>query len=296
MPFNCDICTKEYSTKSNLSKHQSKNKCFTNVNLNCDVCNKTFSNNNNLKRHKIKNTCSITCLHCNTTFRTLHVCPIVTSQRNIELEKENVLLKERCENMSQRLKELEYDNERYIKQIIDLQNNVQQEMRKLSRTVKKAVKQKPTTTIINVNNNFKIENLQVLDLNDFSQYASQLTIDHIKKGAAGYAEFALKYPLNNKIVCTDFARRTIKYKSQENQLANDYNLSIIGAHLFRSINMHNKKQILDYITSIEDTDRNITDTRVEFTDYVDLVRDGSQGIKHKLFPEFVKEICVLSNT
>jgi hypothetical protein len=27
-----------------------------------------------------------------------------------------------------------------------------------------------------------------------------------------------------------------------------------------------------------------------------LVRDGSQGIKHKLFPEFVKEICTMSNS
>lgn len=199
MPFNCDICTKEYSTKSNLSKHQSKNKCFTNVNLNCDVCNKTFSNNNNLKRHKIKNTCSITCLYCNTTFKTLHVCPIVTSQKNIELEKENVLLKERCENMSQRLKELEYDNERYIKQIIDLQNNVQQEMRKLSRTVKKAVKQKPTTTIINVNNNFKIENLQVLDFNDFSQYANQLTIDHIQERRLDTPSLLLSTPSTTRL-------------------------------------------------------------------------------------------------
>jgi hypothetical protein len=261
----------------------------------CDICNKVFSTKYNLNKHKNKKNCPVTCVHCNVTYQPLlkqHLCPVLFS----DLEKENAMFKERCENMSQRLKELEYDNERYIKQIIDLQNNVQQEMRKLSRTVKKAVKQKPTTTIINVNNNFKIENLQVLDFNDFSQYANQLTIDHIKKGAAGYAEFALKYPLNTKIVCTDFARRTIKYKSQENQLACDYNLSIIGANLFRSINAHNKKQILDYIQSIEDTDRNITDTRVEFTDYVDLVRDGSQGIKHKLFPEFVKEICTLSNT
>jgi hypothetical protein len=263
--------------------------------VNCDLCNKVFSTKYNLNKHKNKKNCPVTCVYCNYTYQPLqkqHVCPVLIS----DLEKENLILKERNESMSKRCKELEYDNDRYIKQIIDLQNHLQQELRKLNRTVKKAVKQKPTTNIINVNNNFKIENLQVLDFKDFSQYTSQLTIDHIKKGAAGYAEFALNYPLHNKIVCTDFARRTIKYKSRENQLVNDYNLNIIGANLFKSINTHNKKEILDYINSIEDTDENITDTRVEFSDYIDLVRDGSQGIKHKLFPEFVKEICTLSSS
>jgi len=261
----------------------------------CDLCNKVFSTKYNLNKHKKKKNCPVTCVHCNYTYQPLqktHVCPVLMA----DLEKENLLLKERCETMSKRCKELEYDNDRYIKQIIDLQNNLQQELRKLNKTVKKAVKQKPTSTIINVNNNFKIDNLQVLNFDDFSQYASQLTIDHIKKGAAGYAEFALQYPLNNKIVCTDFARRTIKYKSQENQMANDYNLNIIGANLFKSINTHNKKEIFDYIKSIEDSDRNITETLVEFSDYIDLVRDGSQGIKHKLFPEFVKEICTLTSS
>ena len=54
MPYNCDICTKEYSTKFNLTKHQSKNNCVDVKDLNCDICNKTFSNTSNLKKHKIK--------------------------------------------------------------------------------------------------------------------------------------------------------------------------------------------------------------------------------------------------
>ena len=267
----------------------------------CKFCDKDFSNVYNLKKHQKRNICSQICAFCNVTYPSKFIikhsseCPDIMKSKIIELEKENLLLKERFDNISRKCSALEYDNERYIKQIIDLQG-LHNEVRKLNRNVKKAVKQKPQ--IINVNQNIKIDNLQILDFNDFSKYASQLTIEHIKKGVSGYAEFALAYPLNNKIVCTDFARRKIKYKTNENQLANDFNFNVISSKLFNSIDSQNRTEILkygnNYINSVQDPDEKMR-LYSKFLNYIEMVRDVSNGIKHNLFPEFVKEICTMSN-
>mgnify|MGYP001379233298 CR=1 FL=1 len=47
----------------------------------------------------------------------------------------------------------------------------------------------------------KIQNLIPLDMTEMTEQSRYLTIDHIKNGAAGYAKFALEYPLKDRIVC-----------------------------------------------------------------------------------------------
>jgi hypothetical protein len=212
---------------------------------------------------------------------------------NVQLKNELLLLKERNDFLSEKYEEAEYDKKRYIKQIIELQNNLQEEMRQLNKAVKKATKQKPST-IINNNITIKVENLQVLNFEDFERYAEMLTIDHIKKGVPGYVEFALSYPLHNKIICTDFSRRKVKYKAHNNTMINDFNLNLISAKLFQSLVTKNREEILKHIDSVDDLEEKMR-LRVLYSDYIDLVRDGSQGIKHSLYPDFVKEICTLTN-
>lgn len=254
--------------------------------MNCSICDKQFSNKSNLIRHQKNNVCSRLCSSCNIMYPTKTFtkheseCPAILKRKYIEIEKEYIHMKDKFEAISRRCNELECDNKKYKKQILGL--------------AKKAVKQKQP--IINVNQNITIDNLQVLDFNDFSKYANQLTIEHIKKGVSGYAEFALAYPLQNKIVCTDFARRKIRYKTTANQLANDYNFNIIGSKLFSSIDSQNRKEILDYgnnyIQSIKDPEEKMR-LYSKFITYIDMVRDGSTG---SLFPEFVKEICSKSHS
>ena len=37
-------------------------------------------------------------------------------------------------------------------------------------------------------------------------HTPSLTIEHIKKGASGYAEYALEGPLKGRIACVDYSR------------------------------------------------------------------------------------------
>ena len=265
----------------------------------CTQCNKTFSSISAMNRHQKGNACLRPCTYCKMNHPTKSMnqhhsqCVEKLKLENLELKNELLLLKERNQSLSEKYEDAEYDKKRYIKQIIDLQNNLQEDMRQLSKAVKKANRQKPST-IINNNITIKVDNLQVLNFEDFERYAEMLTIDHIKKGVSGYVEFALTYPLNNKIICTDFSRRKIKYKAPNNLMTNDFNLSLISAKLFQSLITRTREEIFKHIDSVDDIEEKMR-LRLLYSDYIDLVRDGSQGIKHTLYPDFVKGICTLTN-
>ncbi len=75
----------------------------------------------------------------------------------------------------------------------------------------------------NVNNNYNIavNNLQPLTDEDISEHIGRLSIDFILQGAKGYADFANKYPFKNHIICTDKARKKIKYKNANGEIVDD---------------------------------------------------------------------------
>ena len=66
-----------------------------------------------------------------------------------------------------------------------------------------------------------INNLTPITEDHLKEQAQFLTIDHVKNGVDGYVKYALDYPLKDKIVCTDFSRRKIKYKDEEGNIIED---------------------------------------------------------------------------
>jgi hypothetical protein len=56
----------------------------------------------------------------------------------------------------------------------------------------------------------------------------QLTIEHIKKGASGYAEYALEG-------CVDYSRRKIKFKDIEGNIITDPEMTKLAPMFFDSI-------------------------------------------------------------
>jgi len=211
------------------------------------------------------------------------------------------------DTLVKKIAQLEGDNERYISQIRTLQDKMenmtherldelQKQMKELSKKMDE--KKEPVINIHNTNYNIKIQNLQNLNTDRFEEYAEFLTIDHIKKGAHGYAEYAISYPLSERILCTDFSRRKLKYKTDDGEIKSDINLITLSKDLFRSIDGRNKELIFkyakDYIEPIQDSEEKMN-AYVKFMNYISLIRDGSQGIQHQMYPDFVKQICSMSS-
>ena len=264
----------------------------------CHICNKQFSRMSNLYKHQRTSKCSTAtqCLNCSMHYvnETKHYPDCIKFLKNetIQLRSEN--------------NQLKADNERYISRITILQDKIEnldelkEHMKELTKKVEETKKEQVIHIHNNIHhhNNIKIQNLQMLNTNEFDTFTEFLTIDHIKKGAYGYAEYAINFPLNNKIVCTDFARRKLKYKSDDGEVKNDINLISLSKDLFKSINLRNKELIFEYareyIETLNDPEEKMN-AYVKFMNYISLIRDGSQGIHHELYTDFVKQICTLSN-
>ena len=261
----------------------------------CQICNKNFSRISNLNKHQRTSKCS------NATQCEFCKMPYVTVSKHYPhcvsfLKKEN--------------EQLRSDNERYISQIRTLQDKMENmtherldELQKQMKELSKKMDEKKESVIninnINTNYNIKIQNLQNLNTGRFEEYAEFLTIDHIKKGAHGYAEYAISYPLSERILCTDFSRRKLKYKTDDGVIKSDINLITLSKDLFRSIDGRNKELIFqyakEYIEPIQDSEEKMN-AYVKFMNYISLIRDGSQGIQHQMYPDFVKQICSMSNS
>jgi hypothetical protein len=256
----------------------------------------------NLYQHQRITKCSraTQCQTCQTLYvnETKHYPDCIKFLTNQMAQQEIELSRLRNENT-----QLKADNERYISRITTLQEKIENndELHKDVKELKKKVEEKNHEPVINIhnhNNNIKIQNLQIVNTDDFETFSEFLTIDHIKKGAFGYAEYAVNFPLNNKIVCTDFSRRKLKYKTDDGEVKNDINLISLSKDLFKSIDIRNKELIFkyarEYIETLNDPEEKMN-AYCKFMNYISLIRDGSQGIQHELYTDFVKQICTLSN-
>lgn len=120
---------------------------------------------------------------------------------------------------------------------------------------------------------------------------SNLTIDHIIKGPEGYAEFALEYPLKDRLLCSDYSRR--KFKDKDGKVITDPEMSILAVKFFDSIKEKNKELICKYANELKERlgDDNVMDTVVKLFDYKAAVERGSEGEKTDFHHDFVKRMC-----
>lgn len=75
--------------------------------------------------------------------------------------------------------------------------------------------------------------MQTITADQLIEHTPQLTIEHVQKGASGYAEYELEYPLKDRVVCVDYMRRKIKFKNRDGNLCTDQEMANLTPMFFR---------------------------------------------------------------
>lgn len=175
-------------------------------------------------------------------------------------------------------------------QIYELKNQIQNLQNKLENIAIKAV-QRPTTTN-NMNktqiNNF-IQKMEPITHKHLSDHTPHLTIEHIQKGASGYAEYALEYPLKDRIACVDYGRRKIKFKDNEGKVITDPEMIKLAPMFFESIK--SKSSELVYGMNSPDMDSAMFEEVAKLFNTNADVKHGSSGVKTEFYHDFVKHVC-----
>jgi len=123
----------------------------------------------------------------------------------------------------------------------DLQN-------KYDEFVVKAI-ERPTITQNNTQNN----TINLLPLTDehMKNCSRNLTLEHIKEGAVGYAKYALEYPFKDRLKCSDYSRKKITYKDDDGKRIVD-RIDKIVPNFFKSIDTNNEKLIKECMSDLKD--------------------------------------------
>jgi hypothetical protein len=268
----CKFCKNTFTNKHSLSKHQLSTKyCLKLQNKEfvsdhkCEGCQKTFTIVYDLNIHRKK--CKASDLLYN-------------------LQNQICILESR-------LQEREIQNNSYVTHIENQQKMYESQIKslqdKLENIAIKAV-QRPTTTNMNKTqiNNF-IQNMEPISCDHLLEQSSNLTLEHIKKGASGYAEYALEYPLKDRIACVDYSRRKIKFKSKDGDLIADPEMVKLAPMFFDSIK--NKSSEIVYELNKKDMNSSMFEEVAKLFNTNSDVNNGATGIKTEFYHDFVKHVC-----
>ena len=207
----CNFCKKTLSTKINLLTHQKNAKyCLLlqgkiNTNFKCEHCNKYFSSQQTLNEH------------------INHTCKKYIKKTYVELETENILLKEKLIEKNATIYKLEEQISSLQKTIADI-----------------ACQPKTTNNNMNTNSN-NVTFMNKFDINDTKQIGNvlqkYLTKDVIARGQEGIAlmlgEHLLKGPNGEPLYeCTDVARQKFEFINVDGNIETDPK----ATKLIRSIN------------------------------------------------------------
>jgi hypothetical protein len=266
----CKYCKNNFTTKTSLNNHQKTAKyCMSLRNIKieqsykCDGCGKIFSRNYHLSRHEQK---------CR------------SNDRLYQLEQEVEKQKQECKEYKIQVQEKDKLLSKYEITIRDLQD-------KLENVAIKAVSRPVMSNKTQINN--YIQQMQPVTDELLKDSVKHLTIDHIKKGAEGYAEYALEYPLKDRMLCSDYSRRKVKFKDNEGNVITDPEMSVLARKFFNSIKDKNKELICKSANELKERlgDDNVMDTVVKMFDYKSDIEKGSDGEKTEFHHDFVKQVC-----
>ncbi len=212
----CQYCKKILKTKSALSYHQRTTQYCLKIQgkqnncHKCQFCNRTTTTHQSLQQH-------------------FHICSkkqSYESAKNAEIE----------------IAKLKLENKKYKKENKKLQE-------KLDKVLYQAIN-KPTTTTNYLTNNTQIQrqinNLVPLTEEHLQDQAKHLTIEYLKRGGSGIAEFALEHPLKDRILCVDFSRKKVVFKDEDGNVVNDPDAAKITEMIFKSIADHNNNNVEKY--------------------------------------------------
>jgi hypothetical protein len=253
--------------------------------MECQYCHNTLINKHTLKTHQRtavyclqqqgkKNTQFI-CSYCKKSYSTRQ--HLNEHHTNCRKANENTIKKKYSSQLIQQ-KEL---IDKYELQIKDLQD-------KLENIALKAIS-KPSTTQTQINN--YISQLQPITDEHLTNQAQFLTIEHVKKGAEGYAEYALEYPLRDRLLCVDYSRRKVKFKDKDGNLITDPEMTTLATKFFDSIWDKNRQLISEYGKQLFESDNIDTEQVDKLIEIGDSIRRSSGGEKTDLQHDWVKAVC-----
>ena len=295
MENKCSFCEKIFTSKSNLKTHINTAKyCISNrptttttttttvitpvkVIFKCEGCNSELSSRQMLDNHKSK------CID------------FIKKKTEEEHSKQITSLEKIISEKDKRIKELE---------------------EKLDTLLVKAVSRPSVVNTTNTDNRVQqiINNLIPVTDDHLKDQSRFLTLDHIKQGAVGYANFACEHALKDRVACTDLSRRKIKYKNPEGQLVSDPEMMVMSKKLFTAISEKNKELSDQYRGELINMmlakyrecgdDMKDEETR-ELEKYIGEInknmdhlltvytqaRDIADGQKPEMYHEFVREVC-----
>lgn len=273
--FYCEYCKETFKSKSNLSHHQKTAKyCLTLQGKNgkdhvCQDCQKQFTTISNLEQHYL------TCKTKKKRVQSESVEQIKIQYNNIIVEKDKMIddLKHQVQDLQNKLYELASRPQ----QVVNSNSNNN-----------------------NTNHTNKIMNLQMITQEHLNSQAQHLTLEHIKKGAVGYGEYFLDHPLKDRVVCTDFSRRKIKYKNENGEIITDPELTILSESLFKSIRERNRELAMQYTKELTERFANKNDP-AEMSYFMDLATKFSEqdiavgkmldGARNDMFHDIIRHIC-----
>ena len=189
-------------------------------------------------------------------------------------------------------------------------SNLQDKIENLAIT---AIK-RPTIQNTQQRYNTIINNLTPITEEHLKEQAQYLTIDHIKNGVDGYVKYALDHPLKDKIICTDFSRRKIKYKDDDGNVIEDPEMINLTQKLFQAIKDKNSQLVSEYIIELkerfdilvmEPNNDMDDDESEEYGNRMDIITDDlfrvssqrreideiANGNKNEIYYRFIKDIC-----
>jgi hypothetical protein len=266
--MDCSFCKNKFVSKTSLNHHQKTAKYCLKLQGNktikylCKSCNKNLSTQHRLLTHYSS-------------------CDKYKHEQN---NKHSILEKNQLFETIELLKEQLIQKDLHIGKLED----------KLENIAIKAV-QRPTTTN-NTNNKTQINNIiqkmEPVTQKHLIDNAPNLTLEHVQKGASGYAEYALEYPLKDRVICVDYARRKIKFKDQEGNVITDPEMAKLAPMFFE--NIKNKSSELVYglnNTNNAEMDSTMFEQVAKLFNTNADVKNGSTGIKSDFFHDFVKHVC-----
>lgn len=317
--FKCEICFNIFKNNSILSNHKRTAKyCLKmqnkeNDKYNCEYCDKKFTTKYSLELH---------CINCNIRKELENKENNSSHKKQLKEQKEKyeLLLKEQKDKYELLLKDQENKYELLLKEqenkyeikIKDLQNQIR-DLASLAISKPTHIHNKHTQQHTQ-NINQIINNLTPITEQHLEEQAKFLTLDHIKNGVNGYVQYALEYPLKDKIICTDYSRRKVKYKDEKGKITDDPEMVTLSQKLFKAIDEKNSFLINKYIKELQikynlvitdpNNDMNDEESKQFDTKLNTLLEELfkvkgqrkdiyniSNGDKNETYYEFIKNIC-----
>jgi hypothetical protein len=271
MIYICKHCNKKLSSYSSLNVHLKRAKyCIDKrsdkkleYNYKCVGCKKDYTSKQNLNIHME------TCFH-------------------FQIKSDKEKYSKELINITDKLKDkITFLQEELNKKDIVIQNLYD----KLENVAIKAVSRPTTSNKTHINN--YIQNMRPVTDELLLDNVQHLTIDHIKNGPEGYAKYALDYPLKDRMICSDFARRKVKFKDTDGKVITDPEMTTLARKFFSSIKEKNKELICKSANELREKlgDDNVMDTVVKMFDYKSDIEKGSDGEKTDFHHDFVKQVC-----